>query len=68
MEQSSSWKCIGFLANQETPHIVSNMTLHYCIHKILPLVPILSQVNLIHDVLPSHFLKIYFNNNPSNYA
>ena len=47
-------------ASQEIPRILWDPKFHYRIHKSLPTVLILVQLNLIHAFL-SHFLKIYFN-------
>jgi len=55
IEQSPSW----FSASQEIPHILWNMKIHYCIHKSLPPVPILRQINPVYPPPPpSHYLKI----------
>ena len=43
MEQSPSWEAKRFSASQEISHISWNAKVHYCIHKFLLPVPILSQ-------------------------
>jgi hypothetical protein len=60
MEQSTSWKADSSSAKQEMPHMLQNLEVQYHIHKSLPPVPILHQINLVH-ASPSNILKISFN-------
>ena len=60
MEQSPSWKGNWFSASQEIPCILWNPNVHYRIRKCPPPVPIVSQLDIVHD-LTSHFLKIHLN-------
>jgi hypothetical protein len=60
MELNPSWEATSYAGTQESSNILSNPTAHYCIHRSPPLVPILSQSNLVHTT-PSYLSKIHFN-------
>ena len=60
MGQSPSWEANRFSASQEIPSVLLNPKVHYRIHKCLPPVPILSQLNPV-KTSTSHWLKNYFN-------
>ena len=59
MEQSSSWEANRFLASQEIPCILWNPKVLCRNHKSPPPVPILSQIDPVHD--PNPLPKIHFN-------
>jgi len=54
MEQSPSREANSRSASREIPRIVLNTKAQYSVHKILQLVPILSQMHPVH-ILPSYF-------------
>ena len=60
MEQSSSWEANRFSASQEIPRIIWNPYFRYLIHKLPTPVPILIQLDPVHN-LTSHFLKSHLN-------
>ena len=60
MEQSPSWEANRFSASIKIPHILWNLKFHYRLHKCLPPVPVLSQIDPIHAPT-SHFLNIHLN-------
>ena len=58
MEQSPSWEANRFTASQEIPRILWNPKVHYRIHKCLPTVPVLGQLDPVHTPT-SYFLKVH---------
>ena len=47
-------------ASREIPHILWNAKVHWHIHKRLPPVPVVGQINPVH-ASPSHLFKVHFN-------
>ena len=60
MKQNLSWEANRFSASQKFPRIVWNLKVHYRIHKCPPPVPILNQLDPVHNTI-SKFLKIQLN-------
>ena len=58
MELSPSWKAKRFAASQEISRILWNPRIHYLIHKFLPAVPILSQLDSVHTPQPTSWRSI----------
>ena len=60
IEQNPSWVCNGSSSNQEIYHILFNPKVRYRIHKSLPPVPFLSQINPVHGPPPIPFPEDQF--------
>jgi hypothetical protein len=60
MEQTCPWEANSHSADQEILCLLWNPKVHYRVHNSPPLVPILSQIHLVHTFLP-HFSKIHSN-------
>lgn len=50
------WKANSFSANQDIPHTLQNLNIHYYIHRSPPITPVLSQINP-DQTLPTSFFK-----------
>jgi hypothetical protein len=58
MEQSPSWEANSYTASQ-IPRLLWNPKFHYHVHSGPPVLPMLSQMNLIHTITP-YFFMIHF--------
>jgi hypothetical protein len=58
MEHRPPWEANSFLVSQEIPRILWNLEFHYSIHNSLPIVPILNQLNPVHNPVLNSVLKL----------
>ena len=63
MEQNRSWEADSLSPKKGIARILWNPKFHYHLHKILPLFPILSQINPVQSI-PFYLLKLHFNIKP----
>jgi len=56
MEQNPSWEAESHSANREILRLIWNPEVHYRVHKIPPLVPMLNQMSPVH-IFPPYFSK-----------
>jgi hypothetical protein len=57
---SPSWETASCAVTQEFSNILRNAKVHYRVHEIPRMVPILSQIDQVHTT-PSYLSKIHFN-------
>ena len=60
MEQSPSWEASLFSPSEAIPHISWKPKVHYRLYKCPPTLPLLSQINAVHDPT-SCLLRIHLN-------
>ena len=60
MQQNRSWEADGYSDSRAVPWVLWNTVAVLCVHKIPPLLPILSQINSVHAVQFCLY-KIHFN-------
>jgi len=64
--QSHPWEADSCIACWEIPCLLQNPKVHYCVHKILLLDPVLSQMNPVHTLTTSIFSHVCYMLHPSH--